>query len=165
MFASRLAQRVALHQSMLVRYKSTTCKKPDGANPYTGDPFETRITLKRKVSDISVPNFEEQECIKWTDWMMLRDVKRRHIQADYWQYRVNLKCLAKNKILPNLVRDMAWEERMSLPQATSKNYITNRCAITSRSRGKFPRYRLSRIIFRECADHGLLSGFMRAKWG
>lgn len=112
-----------------------------------------------------MPNFETVECLKWTNWRMLRDVKKRHKNSEYWQYRLDLKNISKCRTLPNVVRDIAWEERLSTPRASSVNQLMNRCAITSRARGKFYRYRLSRIVWRDLADHGLLSGVIRAKWG
>ena len=132
---------------------------------YDGNPLETKTKLRRHVPNISYPDFEKQECIKWADWMMLRDVKKRYIHADYWQYRLNMKTIARNRALPSLVREIAWEERQATPRKSSLNHLTNRCALSSRSRGKFSRYRLSRILWRDCADHGMLSGYIRAKWG
>lgn len=151
-------------QRIIVRQQHQQ-QKPHEGFAYRGNPYETKLNLKREIADISYPNFEEVECLKWSDWRMLRDVKRRYIHADYWQKRVNLKNLAKNRALPSLVRDIAWEDRMATPRNSSLNHLTNRCVLTSRARGKFPRYRISRLIFRDCADHGQLSGYIRAKWG
>lgn len=140
-------------------------QKPHEGFVYTGNPFETKIKLKREIPDPSLPNFKEVECLKWTNWRMLRDVKKRYINAEYWQYRLNMKNIGRNMVLPSLVKDIAWEERMATPRDSSVTHLTNRCALSSRARGKFPRYRLSRNIYRECADHGQLSGVIRAKWG
>jgi len=139
--------------------------RPQEGFAYQGNPHETKLRLKREIPNIGIPDFEKVESLKWSDWAMLKDIKRRHIHADYWQHRTNLKNLGKNSVLPSIVRDLAWEERMATPRASSKSQLRNRCALSSRSRGKFPRYRLSRIIFRDCADHGLLGGYIRAKWG
>lgn len=130
----------------------------------SGNPYETKITRRRQVADPSMPNFKGVECLKWTNWRMYRDVKRRHFNAEYWQYRQDLLNISTCKTLPNIIRDIAWEERLATPRESSANYLVNRCAITSRPRGKFPRYRLSRIIWRDLSDHGLLSGVIRAKW-
>lgn len=132
---------------------------------YEGNPFETKINMKRQVKDPSYPNFNEQECLKWSNWRMLRDVKRRYISADYWQERNNMKSIAKCRTLPSVVRDMAKEDHSSVPRDAQINRLINRCALSSRARGKFIRYRLSRIIWRDMADHGMLSGYIRAKWG
>lgn len=131
----------------------------------TGDPYATKIKRKRQVEDISMPTWDKVECLKWTNWRMRRDVKRRHLNAQYWQYRMNLKNILMSKNLPNVVRDLAIEERLSTPRDSSIANIRNRCAISSRSRGIFHKYRLSRIVWRDLADHGLISGAIRAKWG
>lgn len=133
-------------------------------NPGKGNPYETTIRRRRQVQDPSYPNFDQVECLKWADWKMLRDVKRRRINADYWQYRTNLKNLANCKTLPNVVRDIALEERQSTPRDSSICHVNNRCSLTSRARGKLLHWRLSRIVWRDLADHGLLSGAIRAMW-
>lgn len=130
-----------------------------------GSPYETKVKRRRQVKDLSIPKFEEVECLKWATWWMLRDVKRRHYYEKYWQCRTNLQNIRRNRTLPNLVREIATEERLLTPRYSSVSHIINRCAVSGRTRGKFRRYRLSRMIWRDMADHGLLSGFIRAKWG
>lgn len=131
----------------------------------TGDPYATTIKRRREIKDPSMPNFEHVECLKWTNWRMLKDVKKRHFVANYAQYRMNMKSLAHCQTLPSVIRDIALEERNSTPRYAGICQIVNRCSLTSRPRGKWPRYRLSRIVWRDLADHGLLSGSIRAKWG
>lgn len=131
----------------------------------TGNPYETRIRRRREVNDVSMPNFEKVECLKWTKWGMLRDVKWRHLNSKYWQYRLNMKSLVSNRTIPSVMKDIALEERNSTPHGASINHIHNRCAISARTRGIFHAYRLSRIIWRDQADHAMLSGPIRAKWG
>lgn len=131
----------------------------------TGNPYATTLKRRREIKDPSIPNFEEIECLKWTNWRMLREVKRRHIVAKYAQYRMNMHSLANCKTLPSVIRNIALEERNSTPRDASINHLINRCSVTSRARGKLIKYRLSRIIWRDQADHGLLSGVIRAKWG
>lgn len=133
--------------------------------PGLGNPYETSIRRKREVRDPSYPKFDEVECLKWADWRMLRDVKRRHINSQYWQSRINLKNLSHTRSLPNVIQDIAREEREALPRYSSICLLKNRCSITSRARGKLLHWRLSRIVWRDMADHGLISGAIRAKWG
>lgn len=131
----------------------------------SGDPFETTIKRRRNVVDPSYPDFDKQECLKWTNWKMLRDVKRRYVHAGYGQYRLNLKNISRCRVLPSVIRDAALEERLATPRASSILFLRNRCAVTSRPRGIVHQYRASRIVFRDLADHGLVSGLIRAKWG
>lgn len=132
----------------------------------TGNPYATVIKRRRKLEDISIPKaIEAKECLTWTNWRMRRDVIKRHTVSDYAQYRMNMHSLANCKTLPSVIRDIALEERNATPRNASINCLVNRCSVTSRARGKWIRYRLSRIIWRDLADHGLLSGSIRAKWG
>lgn len=159
MFNSR-----CLFNPTIARLATSHCRsKHDFA--YTGNPYETKIHMKRKVADPSEPDFEKQECLKWADWRMLKDLKKRYSNAEHWQARNNLMSLAFCRTLPSIVREIALEERNSFPRTSSCNQLVNRCALTSRARGKLIRYRMSRIVWRENADHGLLSGWIRAKWG
>lgn len=130
----------------------------------TGDPHSTQIRRRRQVRDPNIPDFSKQECLKWANWKMLRDVKRRINHAAYYQEWVNLKNLGTMS-MPAIVRDLAREERVTLPRACTVKGITNRCAITSRARGKWIKFRLSRIVWRDLADHAMISGAIRAKWG
>lgn len=130
-----------------------------------GNPFETKIYRKRVIENISIPDFEKQESLKWANWWMLRDVKRRSMNMLFWQYRINLKCLTKSESLPAVVRELAKDERLKTPPDSKIIRIRNRCAFTGRLRGKYLKYRMSRIVWREAADHGMVSGVIRAKWG
>ena len=129
------------------------------------NPYETQISRRREVEDISIPKTDGVECLKWTNWRMRRDVLRRHMNARYWQYRNDLMSIANCRTLPSVIRDIATEERNSTPRDASVNHLRNRCALTSRNRGKLYKYRLSRIVWRDLADHGMISGAIRAKWG
>lgn len=131
-----------------------------------GNPYATEIKRKRIVEDPSLPDFDNpMPPLKWANWMMLRDVKRRHLVSRYWQYRMNLLNISHSQTLPNIIRETATTDRNSTPRQSSIAHYTNRCSLTSRARGKFDRYRLSRIVWRDLADHGMLSSAIRAKWG
>lgn len=132
---------------------------------HSGDPYETKVSRKREVVNLSMPTFDGVECLKWSNWKMRRDVKRRVLTSRFYQYRENMYGLVYCKTLPTVVRDFALQERNSTPRDSSINRTVNRCAITSRPRGKLIRYRISRNLWRELADHGLISGSIRAKWG
>lgn len=131
----------------------------------SGDPFATCVSRKRVVDNPNMPVFDRMQNLRWAKWSMLRDVKRRIISSDYWQERLNLRNIEKAKTLPSIVREMAAEERNSHPQTARWTGHTNRCSITARSRGKVKQYRLSRMFWRDMADHGRISGAIRSKWG
>lgn len=131
----------------------------------TGNPYETNIRRRRHVPDINIPNFEKQECLKWAKWTMFRDAGRRVCNSKYWQYRMNLQNISSSRTLPTAIRDLALEERLATPRRSSVNKVANRCALTSRFSGINHQFRLSRNVWRDQADHGLIAGYNRAMWG
>lgn len=130
-----------------------------------GSPYTTKIARKRDIPDITTPILHGQECLKWSKWSMRKHVLKRHLLSRYWQYRTNLKNIARCETLPKTLRDIASEERHDgTPRHSSINNIVNRCSLTSRGRGIYYRYKMSRMVWRDMADHGLISGAIRAKW-
>ncbi|XP_043820429.1 28S ribosomal protein S14, mitochondrial isoform X1 [Dromiciops gliroides] len=100
----------------------------------------------------------------YVDWRMLRDVKRRKMAFEFADERLRINSLRKNTILPKDLQEVADQEIAALPRDSCPVRIRNRCVMTSRPRGVKRRWRLSRIVFRHLADHGQLSGVLRAMW-
>lgn len=73
------------------------------------------------------------------------------------EYKI-FKSLASNKILPLNFRLKAFN-KISFFKATK---IRNFCIFTGRSRGVIQKFGVSRFIFRELADNGLITGLKRA---
>nr|XP_019558914.2 28S ribosomal protein S14, mitochondrial-like [Aedes albopictus] len=101
---------------------------------------------------------------KWTDWRMIKDVKRRKCVVEHAKDRLRVNSLRKNTILPVELREMASAEIHAFPRDTSLVRVRERCAVTSRSRGIVHRWRVSRIVWRHMADYNKLSGVQRAMW-
>uniref|UniRef100_A0A8D0BV71 28S ribosomal protein S14, mitochondrial n=1 Tax=Salvator merianae TaxID=96440 RepID=A0A8D0BV71_SALMN len=121
--------------------------------------------LKRAVSDQIFPlSCVGQVRSYYVNWRMLRDVKRRRMAFEYADQRLRLNCLRKNKILPKELQEMASKEIAALPRDSCPVRIRNRCVMTSRPRAVVWRWRVSRIVFRDLADHAQLSGVQRAMW-
>jgi len=99
-----------------------------------------------------------------TDWKMIRDVKRREMVKDYAVARLRLNCIRKNRVLPAVIKEIADQEIDAFPRDSNRHRVTNRCAITSRPRSVFRRWRLSRIMFRHLSDYNYLSGVQRGMW-
>ncbi|XP_034039649.1 28S ribosomal protein S14, mitochondrial isoform X1 [Thalassophryne amazonica] len=106
----------------------------------------------------------EQVRGKYVDWRMLRDVKRRQMAFEYADERLRINALRKNTILPKQLQELADQEIAALPRDSCPVRIRNRCVMTSRPRGVVHRWRLSRIVFRDLADHNQMSGILRARW-
>ncbi|VDP08922.1 unnamed protein product [Soboliphyme baturini] len=99
----------------------------------------------------------------WANFGMLRDWRRRNRAKDEAPTRLRLKALCYSHILPTAFRvslSIVWES-----SAKHSKFLKNMCQYTGRRRGKVTRYRMSRLVFREKADHGKVSGVIRAKWG
>lgn len=73
---------------------------------FSGSTYDTKLKRKRKVEDINRPLLERGavECLKWADWKMLRDIRRRYIYCHHHPLKVNLNCVKRNQLLPELIR-------------------------------------------------------------
>ncbi|KAK9503463.1 hypothetical protein O3M35_001300 [Rhynocoris fuscipes] len=100
----------------------------------------------------------------WADWRMAKDVRKRKTLAEYAVPKLRVNALRKNDILPKEIREIADKEINEFPRDAVGIRIRGRCAITSRPRGNVLRWRISRIVFRDLADHNLLAGVQRAMW-
>ncbi|GIX71991.1 28S ribosomal protein S14, mitochondrial, partial [Caerostris extrusa] len=101
---------------------------------------------------------------KYVDWRMLRDVKRRRVVKEYAQERLHLNVLHYNTLLPKDLRASAKETVAALPTDSCITKLHKRCILTSRPRGRFRKFRMSRIIWRHLADYNQISGVERAMW-
>ena len=137
----------------------------------SGSVYETKIKRKNEVVNPNIPVIKDNyweatvECLKWTDWKMRRDVNRRLAAAEYFPTRHNLVNVIRNRMLPEEIRHEAHKDLYDFPTKAHPYTTNQRCAITSRPRGKLWEYRLSRIIWRHMADYNNLSGIMKARWG
>lgn len=95
---------------------------------------------------------------------MKRDYLRRKLVEKENINRLRLNALRKNTILPRELQEVADVEIAALPYRSSITHLTNRCAVTSRSRGNVLRWRLSRFVFRHLTDYNRMSGIQRAHW-
>ncbi|XP_039591585.1 28S ribosomal protein S14, mitochondrial [Polypterus senegalus] len=109
-------------------------------------------------------HYLEQVRSHYIDWKMLRDVKRRKMAFQYASDRLRINAIRKNTILPKELQEVADKEIAAFPKDSCPVRIRNRCVITSRPRGVKRIWRLSRIMFRQFADHSQMSGIQRAMW-
>ncbi|KRZ73538.1 putative 40S ribosomal protein S14, mitochondrial [Trichinella papuae] len=94
----------------------------------------------------------------WAKWAMRRDWRRRQVIAEYNDLRIRMKAILRNDFLPMAIRQEMKLDMQKLPRCCFPRYVRNICQITGRKRGNVTRYRLSRFVFRDMADHGKLSG-------
>lgn len=101
---------------------------------------------------------------KWANWHMIKDNKRRLIVKNEAVERIRINTIRKNDILPAELREIADHEVAKLPRDSNWIRIRFRCAVTSRPRGVYMKYHLSRIVWRHLADYNKLAGVQRAMW-
>lgn len=84
--------------------------------------------------------------------MKARERKREKLVARYADKRAQLK------------EEGRWDELQKLPKNSSKVRLHNRCKLTGRPRGYMRQFGISRVLFREMANKGLIPGVSKASW-
>ncbi|OAF66545.1 28S ribosomal protein S14, mitochondrial [Intoshia linei] len=107
------------------------------------------------------PFYKKNNFVKWK---MATDVRRRIVGENNAVERFRLLPLLKNKTLPSDFRKLHLEKLNNLPRYAQPGLYVARCMLTSRPRGIIYPWRLSRIVWRDMADHANISGAQRAMW-
>ena len=84
--------------------------------------------------------------------MKAREVKRANLNAKY---------AAKRKAL---LEAGDYEALQKLPKNSSPVRMHNRCKLTGRPKGYMRQFGISRVMFREMANKGLIPGVRKASW-
>ncbi|HKJ48794.1 MAG TPA: 30S ribosomal protein S14 [Christiangramia sp.] len=84
--------------------------------------------------------------------MKAREVKRQKLVKKYAEKRAALKEAGD------------WEGLQKLPKNSSPVRLHNRCKLTRRPKGYMRQFGLSRVMFREMANQGLIPGVKKASW-
>ena len=84
--------------------------------------------------------------------MKAREVKRQKLVAKYAEKRKALKEAGD------------WEGLQKLPKNSSPVRLHNRCKLTGRPKGYMRQFGISRVLFREMANNGLIPGVRKASW-
>lgn len=84
--------------------------------------------------------------------MKARERKRQKLVDKYADKRAELKAEGR------------WEELQKLPKNSSYVRLHNRCKLTGRPRGYMRQFGVSRVLFREMANKGLIPGVSKASW-
>ena len=87
--------------------------------------------------------------------MKAREVKRAKTVAKYAEKRKALKALKAAGDFEGLQK---------LPKNASPIRMHNRCKLTGRPKGYMRTFGLSRVMFREMANKGLIPGVRKASW-
>ena len=84
--------------------------------------------------------------------MKAREVKREKLINKYAEKRAALKAAGDYQAL------------QKLPKNSSPVRAHNRCKITGRPKGYMRQFGISRVMFREMANKGLIPGVRKASW-
>ncbi len=84
--------------------------------------------------------------------MKAREVKRQEIVKKYAEKRKALKEAGD------------FEGLQKLPKNASPVRLHNRCKLTGRPKGYMRQFGVSRVMFREMANQGLIPGVRKASW-
>ena len=84
--------------------------------------------------------------------MKAREVKRAKLVAKYAEKRKSLKEAGE------------YEALQKLPKNASPVRMHNRCKLTGRPKGYIRQFGISRVLFREMANKGLIPGVKKASW-
>ena len=84
--------------------------------------------------------------------MKAREVKRAKLNAKY---------AAKRRAL---LEAGDYEALQKLPKNSSPVRMHNRCKLTGRPKGYMRQFGISRVMFREMANKGLIPGVRKASW-
>lgn len=133
-----------------------------------------------KKNQIPVEQNNAKPTQEWWDWdgigryksrrhgypvnMMLRDVQKRRNFEKHNQERILINSVWKNDILPQEIKDFAYQDIQKHPRDSTVLRINRRCTVTGRSRGIFHQFRVSRFVFRHNADYNKISGAQYAHW-
>lgn len=84
--------------------------------------------------------------------MKARERKRQRLADKYAEKRAKLKA------------EGDYDALQRIPKNASPVRLHNRCKITGRPRGYMRQFGVSRVLFREMANKGLIPGVRKASW-
>lgn len=95
---------------------------------------------------------------------VIRDHTRRLLMAKNELKRTQYKAICEDRNIPQSIRYEYSVKLSKMPRNSSRTRIRNRCIVTGRSRAVYSKFRVSRIVFRELASKGALTGVYKASW-
>ena len=89
---------------------------------------------------------------------------KRNLFKKYEFKRTFLKTCASNLYINNSIRWFLLTKLNNIPRNSSITRIRNRCVLTGRSRAIIRKFKISRLMFKELAGNGKLSGVQKSIW-
>ena len=182
--AKLLINRIAVPEILQTRLSSTD-KSPRNKHFFQWKNYPHYVKVnrrrhKKKENQISAEENNAKPAQEWWDYdgvgkyksrhhgypvnMMLRDVQNRRIFEKFHEERIRINAIWKNDILPQEIKDLAYQQIQKHPRASTVLRINRRCTVTGKARGNFHQFRVSRFVFRNEADYNKISGVQRAHW-
>jgi len=91
--------------------------------------------------------------------------KRREAMVKrHWDKRQELKKRSIDMDLSDEEREEARILLNKMPRNTAPSRLRNRCQLTGRPRAFLRKFQVSRLVFRELANNGLIPGVTKASW-
>ena len=91
--------------------------------------------------------------------------EKRRVKAEKFEpVRRELREQVSNLKLSHEERYLASIKLQKLPKSGSRCRVVSRCRVTGRARGTLRRFGLSRLVFREFAHKGYISGVIKSSW-
>ncbi len=95
---------------------------------------------------------------------LAKNEKRRILVARQAEQRMQLRQVINDRTATIDEKQAAYAQLNRLPRDGSPTRLVNRCAVTGRPRGYMRKFGVSRIVFRELANQGLLPGVRKSSW-
>ena len=89
---------------------------------------------------------------------------KRNLFRKFEYERSFLKTCASNLYIENTIRWSLFIKLNNIPRNSSRTRIRNRCVLTGRSRAIIRKFKISRLMFKELAGNGKLSGVQKSIW-
>lgn len=93
-----------------------------------------------------------------------RNEFRKELVKKFEEKRETLRKISVDIKLPLEERMAARQKLAELPRNSSATRLRNRCLLTGRPRGNYRKFKLSRLMFRDLASKGEISGVRKASW-
>jgi small subunit ribosomal protein S14 len=95
---------------------------------------------------------------------LVKNAERARLVGVHAKRREELVAVLKDGNASAEAKDAAYARIYKMPRDASKTRFRNRCQLTGRPRGYMRGFGISRIVFRELANQGVLPGVKKASW-
>ncbi len=95
---------------------------------------------------------------------LARNQKREHMIQQYAAKRRELRAVINDPEAADDAKMDAYRRLHRIPRDSSATRFVNRCQVTGRPRAYMRDFGVSRIVFRELANQGMLPGVKKSSW-